>query len=464
MNFRSAWAVALVVALVACGGSSDNDPAPHEPAAPQAWDDGTAIGDPFTFCCVYQVALDADRDGNLMVVWRVEEGKTHSFRAVRYDAADGRWSDEAYLGGVGSVSALGTHRVLTDPRPGGDRFLSWLDDEANKIFLRRYDTATRRWDTATEVPALPGGPLQHRAMPAYAMDSAGHLTVLHVSVDGNGDDRLFASVREADSGDWRAPVPITSRRVGIQGLQLALDRHDNQIALWFEDKDCYDDPDFGETCDHSLWTARRERGAGAWSAPRMVDDDVMFDRVGYTQPAAALALAPTGETLLVWSHLATGTMRAVWLDGRGAPLSSPAVLAIPLDNVSMRPQAVIDGQGRVTVIAGPVKGISSVRSDGPSAAWSKASLLYADPTLESKLWADAEGNVTVLLQGAREILARHRPAGSDTWEKTIPVTAPPRGQVESSGLYSTIDARGVVSVIWDLNIDGDDSMMATRSR
>jgi hypothetical protein len=193
----------------------------------------------------------------------------------------------------------------------------------------RY-TVGADWGTPARIESATVAATRSGSAPQIAFDAGGNAIAVWYQYSQPG---IYAN-RWTTGAGWGVPqaIPDTGTTTYDEGVQLAIDKAGNAIAVWNQ---------YGG----KLYANRYVAGAG-WGATAIADP-------GSSDYSAKVAFSPQGNALAVWGQYSRNSYN-IWANrygvgtGWGATSWEQSIVNRTLDNAS-DPQLVIDKNGTATV-------------------------------------------------------------------------------------------------------------------
>jgi hypothetical protein len=287
-------------------------------------------------------ALDiaADASGNATVVWTMsDETWAHMvIEAARYTSGTG-WASGQIVTNEDAQSISGP-AVAMDV--AGNAMVVWGQATGASIAVQGVHAATYTvgsgWETPVVIEPVGISETHSGLAPQVVFDGQGDAVVVwcHHGLPG-----IYANRWSGVTG-WGAATAIagTSPTSADEGVQLAVDKQGNAIALWNQH-------------NGSLLASRCAAG-GDWGPTQLVDP-------GNADDSGRIAIGPDVTARAVWvQHV--GTQSNIWANryvperGWGSSSREDSIIGEVSNNAS-DPQVVIDQSGTATVLWSQDKGL-----------------------------------------------------------------------------------------------------------
>ena len=290
--------------------------------------DVTANGDP-------KIAVDLN--GNAVVVWSVYDWSWNhtSVRANRYVAGTG-WSGVTNLS-TESVQSAYSPNVALDSN--GNAIAVWSQDtDANNpvkgIRADRYTVGTG-WGTPAPIEPTTIAVTRTGSAPQIAFDANGNAIAVWYQY---GKPGIYANRYVAGAG-WGAAETIVDPSISNyidQGVQLAIDKNGNAIAVWNQEGGW-------------LYANRYVAGTG-WGITETIDP-------GYPDYSEQIAFDQNGNAIAIWGYAACNSsniqaiLYVVGVGWSSAPRCYETTNYVNKSlDLTREPQIVIDKNGNATAV------------------------------------------------------------------------------------------------------------------
>lgn len=322
-------------------------------------------------------AIDADADGNAIVVYaRIEQGSI-DIRAQRFDSAIGIWSASEVLSRDEAVASAPRIVVISQ----GDAVATWWE-APGAILLARTATDRLTWDEPVVVSPEDGF---DKGDPYVSMTETGKGAIIYSGGGSTGPaERVWVQVIDEDVG---SAVEIDASNAEVASTRIAAAGDGELMAVWVQESDVW----------HSHFVG------GQWSQATVLE--TASDSVGTPEVASA----DSGVFFAVWPQSLTIRARLFTPEGGWSDTTTPrtdgatrppSLIASPSGDawilwhedtsIVLRSYSVESGWGAIETISSDidVTGPSSHRVDfgrAPDgtliAVWDDGTNVYA--------WADA---------------------------------------------------------------------------
>lgn len=319
-------------------------------------------------------SIDADTEGNAIVVYaRVEQGSI-DIRATRFDSTLGTWSSPDVLSRDGAV-ASSPRIAITSP---GDAVATWWE-APGAVLWTRTTTARLTWDEPAVISPEDGF---EKGDPFLSIAESGKGAIIY---SGGGPtaaaERVWVQAIEADVG---APIEVDASNAEVASTRIAVDEDGALMAVWEQGEDTWhkrfvDDQWSGatvlETASDPVGTPEvASAGSGVFFAvwpqsltirgrrftPATGWGDTTTPRTdGTTRPPCLIASA-SGEAWVLWHEGAFIVLRSFSAEsGWGA-----------IENISSEIEASVPSSHRPDFDRAPDGTLIAVWDDGTSVyAW-----------------------------------------------------------------------------------------------
>jgi hypothetical protein len=369
----------------------------------------------------------ADRDGNVMAVWRDRPSHIETIYASRMDAGTGTWSAPATVAVADANSSFGALSMTTGAK--GDVYVTWTESlpGTQAVRMQRYDPASGNWSALPAVTASANG-----VSARLITDAAGNLTAI---VNNFG---IYAVRFDTAAQAWAAPVRLDSPdRPATYALNVTAvaDGKGALLVGWVQD-----------TADGRALVVTRNSG-GNWSALQQIDSNVEI---------FSLAVNDGGNAIISWAHNNGIAVGATVMASIYQPAAGTWSTAMRLDQAdpaigAYGPQAVVDAAGVPTVIFWQNEGTFASRYNSTNGSWSTPQRVgEANNRGEFAVLVDAAGNVMAVQeqnQGQSIHAIQYLLADGQWHDNTI--SQPSSGSTTFVNVPAvTIDAGGTVTAAW----------------
>jgi len=377
----------------------------------------------------------ADRDGNVMVVWRDRPSHIETIYASRMDARTGTWSAPAKVAVADANSSFGALSMTTGAK--GDVYVTWTESlpGTQAVRIQRYDPASGNWSALPAVTASANG-----VSARLITDAAGNLTAI---VNNFG---IYAVRFDTAAQAWAAPVRLDSPdRPATYALNVTAvaDGKGALLVGWVQD-----------TADGRALVVTRN-GGGNWSTPQEVDSNV-YTLSAANFPIFSLAVNDGGNAIISWAHNNGIAVGATVMASIYQPATGTWSTAIRLDQAdpaigAYGPQAVVDATGVPTVIFWQNEGTFASRYNPTNGSWSTPQRV--GEAINRGVFAvlvDAAGNVMVVQEQSltQSIHAMQYLLADGQWHAST-ISQPSAGSTVFVNIpAATIDAGGTVTAAW----------------
>jgi len=369
----------------------------------------------------------ADRDGNVMVVWRDRPSHIDTIFASRLDARTGTWGAPATVAVADAISSFGGLSMTTGAK--GDVYVTWTEtlSGTQAVRMQRYDPGSGKWSALPAVTAPVNG-----VSASLITDAAGNLTAI---VNNLG---IYAVRFDTAAQAWAAPVRLDAPdhpATNATNVTAAADGKGGLLVGWIQD-----------TADGRALVVTRNGGAN-WSTPQQIDSSVGI---------FSLAVNDGGNAILSWAHDNGTTVAATVMASIYQPAAGTWSTAMRLDQAdpalgAYNPKAVVDAAGVPTVIFWQDQGTFASRYNPANGTWSTPQRAgERNNRGEFAVLVDAAGNVMVVQEhdDGNAILAIQYLLADGQWHVNT-ISQPPSGNTLVVNLPSaTIDAGGTVTAAW----------------
>lgn len=385
-------------------------------------------------------AAVVDDAGVITLMWPERVGRLDNLQSARRDPLTGAWSATTTI--RPAVASLVQYRLEFDPTTGP--YAVWNEDLAGEIVaqMAHFSASTGAWSAPVRLRAIPD---QQSLMGVrVAFDATGDLTVLALS----GNRQLFASRRNAKTGNWTEPESIEIPSLGgtIFAFDLVVNQRGLVTAAWTQS-----DP----SGRRQIYSRQFDPSTGTWGAARMIVD---FGVVSASSGNVfSIATAADDVVAIAWERDG-GIVGELTVEGsRLDPATGNWLPPQRLDaatNGAFRPRLFVGKDGTATAVWQQRSEVFSSRLPRTESAWSPAvqlasGSLFADT--RRAIVSDPFGNLTLLYETTdRQAGALHYRAGDQTWQPAgAPISLPASGTpffMTSPALL--VDRAGTVSVLW----------------
>jgi PKD domain len=275
-----------------------------------------------------QIAVNTD--GEAVAVWSHYNGSHEVVQASVRPASGGGWNPPVTLSEASQNASY--PQVAIDPQ--GEAIVVWerYNGSHNVVQASVRPAPGESWQTPVNLSET-----NHEAyLPQLAIAPNGEAIAVWELYNGS-HAFVQASVRPAPGESWQTPVNLSETNHEAYSPQLAINAHDEAVAVWEFDNGSY----------YAAQVSARPSG-GSWQAP------VNLSETGKNAYQPHLALNDEGEALASWT-LFSGGKEAIQTSGRptaGAGWQTPVTLAEgPLRFIDEAEQDVtIDAQGDAIAI------------------------------------------------------------------------------------------------------------------
>jgi hypothetical protein len=313
-------------------------------SATQTWEHPQSADDFFSIPGVSSTAdaLVHGPNGNALLLWRVSNGGVYSLVKSEYDAASDTWTHATAIAdnfSMDGVQAQGAQGCFDD---AGNAFVTWNGiDGAWGVFMSRYDAATETWthpSTFDDAISLPGTDAQSPEL----------------SCAGNGDAMVvwgqnshsYLSHYRAATQTWNHPATAddffsvdTASYSYSAYANVSLDDDGNAIVMWRQG---------------GILLGSYDASADTWTLPASTADAITTN--GARQSSMSIARADNGDLLLVWSEPDSNNTSQVFMshyDAGAGIWTHPADIddnISPDGSAAQNPRAAFDGAGNALVV------------------------------------------------------------------------------------------------------------------
>lgn len=327
---------------------------------------------------VLEYTETADSDGNVLVVWRQDDGARHNLWSSRYTAGSG-W-DAAVLIETDNAGSAGDPALVADDdgnavaawiQSNGARNDLWsngytvgsgwgtaaliesedLGDAQTPVLIRQSDatvalwvqsdgTRTNAW-TNRKPDGLPFGTaekiettdLGNAERPEAVVDNSDRITAIWRQTDGTAFD-LWSNTRV--DGGWGTAEVIDNATGSVAELRASIDDDGNVLAIWTQSDGTRND----------LW-ANRYRPSSGWSTAEVIDNEELGDAL----LVADALFDGNGNAIIVFQQ-EDGTVRNQWANRFTVAFGWGTAEKIETEDggSTRRAQLVIDRFGHVTAV------------------------------------------------------------------------------------------------------------------
>jgi hypothetical protein len=400
------------------------------------------------------VAVDAA--GNAMALWK--GNASDGIQAARFSRASGTWSPAVSLSAPGVTAE--EPKVAFDP--GGNAIAIWFHRTGSLgtggvVQTARYAIATNTWSAPTD---LPGG--DEALYPDVVIDAAGNATAVW-SRDQFPTFVLRTARYTAATGTWGSVVDIANTGNAASGAddRLVVDGNGNVTVVWTFV--------FGSsspsTSQYTLRAARYLASSGTWTAA-----SDLASTFGVSSSDARLGVDATGNLMAIWSLFDGTNYRLqsarftvasnIWSVAANIPGVGPnaedEALAVAPNGDAM---VVWSEQG------GSDERVHAIRYLAATGTWSGVATISPSGRDgdECDVAVDPAGNAIVIWTGsdgtAEIIQAARYTRATDTW--SIPTELSATGEDADDPLVA-FDSAGNATAIWERETGSLDVVQATR--
>jgi hypothetical protein len=377
--------------------------------------------------------VQADRDGNVMVVWKHAPAGLDTIYASRLEAKTGTWSAPATVAVTDASGNFGAVSMTAGAK--GDIYVTFTESHpgTQAVKMQRYDPGSGNWSALPAVTAPVNGVTAH-----LITDAAGNLTAI---VNNFG---IYAYRFDTATQAWAAPVRLDSPdrpATYAMNVTAAADGKGGLLVGWLQD-----------TPDGRAVVVTRNDGAN-WSTPQELDHNVnTLSAANF--PIFSLAVNDSGNAIVSWTHnngmvVGPTVMASIYQSASGTWSTATRLDQADPALGASNPQAVIDAAGVPTVLWWQNEGMFARRYSATTGTWS-AQQRAGDAGDQFVAVVDPAGNVMVVQEQdqAQSIHAIQYLLSDGQWHDST-ISQPAAGStVFVNTPVVTIDAGGTVTAAW----------------
>ena len=369
-----------------------------------------------------ELALNASGDG--VVVWDQEVGSEcasspaslnciHIVTAVSRDRGSTAWSTPTEISrpGVGAAP-----RAAIDP--AGNAALLWIHDIGrDRVVQASYRRGTSgSWPEPNDISEASLEVRSHE----IALDAAGNAVAVWAERRDQSFD-VYAAVRPAAAGGWRAATLLSGQTQAVSGPDLAIAANGRAEVAWID-------------AGNNLRVVSGEAASGAWGAlatPAGADGAAKRNpRIATNEAGDVAVFWLTGDPSSanrIWHALKPGT--AAWRQAQTLAVAWPGAVA---------PSVVVDSKGDFHVAWLGPRGVLAQTAPvaAEMSAWGPAALVSRGAASDPQLALDATGNaVAVWTVGGGSAAQAAIEPGAAGWQPQTSI-APPDAFRLRVGMFS----------------------------
>ncbi len=239
-----------------------------------------------------QVAFDSS--GNAIAVWRQHDGSVDSVYANYYAASTGSWGGAILIENSSNSASQALPQIAFGP--SGNAIAVWTqqdDDNTERVYANNFTASTTSWGTSAT--PIDDGSSDVGYHPQIAFDSSGNAFVVW---DQSSDDYqdIWRNLYSANTG-WLGAAELLQEAVAGDAMlpKIATDDIGNAIVVW-------------EQYDGTRWNilAQRYKTGDGWGSSNYLESG------DFDAKLADIALDASGNAIAIWSQKDGSDQSSIW--------------------------------------------------------------------------------------------------------------------------------------------------------